>query len=103
MPEPLKTVLVVNFRNNTLSGKVENAGWAEWGIEDEVKDIRDRELWYLCNPSIGTIFTERSIQDEIGEDELDFMIQRLGLWIKYNQKSAISENEWKELQTFDYT
>jgi hypothetical protein len=26
------------------------------------------------------------------------MIQRLGLWIKYNQKSAISENEWKELK-----
>ncbi|MBC8589336.1 terminase [Paratissierella segnis] len=98
-PTPLSSGTVfVNFRNNTLSGKVENAGWAEWGIEDEVKDIRDRELWYLCNPSIGTIFTERSIQDEIGEDELDFMIQRLGLWIKYNQKSAISENEWKELQ-----
>ena len=26
------------------------------------------------------------------------MIQRLGLWIKYNQKSAISENEWRELK-----
>jgi phage terminase large subunit-like protein len=98
-PTPLSAGTVfVAYRNSTLSGKGENAGWAEWGIEDEVKDIRDIELWYRCNPSLGTIFTERSIRDEIGEDELDFMIQRLGLWIKYNQKSAISENEWKELK-----
>ena len=77
---------------------MENAGWAEWGIQEEVEDIRDKELWYLCNPSLGTIFTERSIQDEIGADKIDFMIQRLGLWIRYNQKSAISENEWLELR-----
>ena len=98
-PTPLSSGTVfVDFRKSALSGGVENSGWAEWGIEDVVKDIRDKELWYECNPSLGTIFTERSIQDEIGEDETDFMIQRLGLWIKYNQKSAISENEWKELK-----
>lgn len=98
-PTPLSAGTVfVNFRDGVLAGAVENAGWAEWGIQDEVEDIRDKELWYLCNPSLGTIFTERSIQDEIGEDEIDFMIQRLGLWIRYNQKSAISENEWMELK-----
>lgn len=98
-PTPLSSGTVfVDFRNSVLSSGVENSGWAEWGIENEVKDIRDKELWYECNPSLGTIFTERSIQDEIGEDKIDFMIQRLGLWIKYNQKSAISENEWKELK-----
>ena len=98
-PTPLSSGTVfVDFRKTALSGGLENSGWAEWGIEDEVKDIRDKELWYKCNPSLGTIFTERSIQDEIGEDETDFMIQRLGLWIKYNQKSAIGENEWKELK-----
>lgn len=98
-PTPLSSGTVfVDFRKAVLNGGVENAGWAEWGIEDEVKDIRDKELWYMCNPSLGTIFTERSIQDEIGEDTIDFMIQRLGLWLKYNQKSAISENEWSELK-----
>ena len=98
-PTPLSSGTVfVDFRKSVLSGEVENSGWAEWGIEEEVKDIKDKELWYLCNPSLGTIFTERSIQDEIGEDLIDFMIQRLGLWIRYNQKSAISENEWKELK-----
>lgn len=98
-PTPLSAGTVfLDFRNSVLGGAIENAGWAEWGIEDEVDNIRDKELWYKCNPSLGTIFTERSVQDEIGEDELDFMIQRLGLWIRYNQKSAISENEWKELR-----
>lgn len=97
-PTPLSSGTVfVNYRNDVLAHKLENAGWAEWGVQDE-SDIRDRELWYLCNPSLGTVFTERSIQDEIGTDEVDFNIQRLGLWIKYNQKSAISENEWRELQ-----
>lgn len=98
-PTPLSAGTVfVNFRNSVLEGRVENAGWVEWGIQEEVEDIRDKELWYLCNPSLGTIFTERSIQDEIGADKIDFMIQRLGLWIRYNQKSAISENEWLELR-----
>ncbi len=97
-PTPLSSGTVfVAFRNDVLAQKVENAGWAEWGVADQ-SDIRDRELWYKCNPSLGTVFTERSIQDELGTDEIDFNIQRLGLWIKYNQKSAISENEWRELK-----
>lgn len=41
---------------------------------------------------------ERSVLDEVGSDEVDFNIQRLGLWLKYNQKSAISKAEWKQLQ-----
>lgn len=97
-PTPLSSGTVfVGFRNAVLEGKVENTGWAEWSVEDQ-SNIRDRELWYKTNPSLGTIFTERSVQDEIGSDEIDFNIQRLGLWIKYNQKSAISENEWNELK-----
>lgn len=97
-PTPLSSGTVfVSFRNAVLEGKVKNAGWAEWSVEDQ-SNIRDRELWYKTNPSLGTIFTERSIQDEIGSDEIDFNIQRLGLWIKYNQKSTISENEWNELK-----
>ncbi|MGM0166943.1 hypothetical protein IGI39_001923 [Enterococcus sp. AZ135] len=97
-PTPLSSGTVfVNYRKDVLAKKVEDAGWAEWGVEDQ-SNIRDTELWYLCNPSLGTIFTERSIKAELGSDEIDFNIQRLGLWIKYNQKSAISENEWRELK-----
>lgn len=97
-PTPLSSGTVfVDLRNDILSGKTKNAGWAEWGVEDE-SDVNDKELWYKCNPSLGTIFTERSLGDEIGSDIIDFNIQRLGLWIKYNQKSAISENEWANLK-----
>ncbi|KRK78491.1 terminase large subunit [Companilactobacillus nodensis] len=97
-PTPLSSGTVfVSYRNGVLEGKLENAGWAEWSVEEQ-SNIRDRDLWYKTNPSLGTIFTERSIQDEVGQDEVDFNIQRLGLWIKYNQKSVISENEWDELK-----
>ena len=65
---------------------------------EEVSDPRDRELWYETNPSMGTILTERKITDEIGSDPVDFNVQRLGLWIRYNQKSAISRAEWEELK-----
>lgn len=97
-PTPISGGTVfTNFRNKTLEGGTRNGGWAEWSVEDE-SDVRDEELWYLTNPSLGTIFTTRSVEDEIGSDIIDFNIQRLGLWIKYNQKSAISESEWESLK-----
>lgn len=85
------------LRKNALEGNSKNTGWAEWSV-DNMSDVRDVELWYETNPSLGTVLTERKIEDEIGTDEIDFNIQRLGLWIRYNQKSAISENEWNSLQ-----
>lgn len=81
------------LRRDILTGVRKNAGWMEWGVEQE-SDANDRELWYRTNPSLGYTLTERAIEDEIGEDTIDFNIQRLGLWIKYNQKSAISKKDW---------
>ncbi len=97
-PTPVSSGTVfTKLRQDTLAGLKENAGWAEWSVEKQ-SDVRDRELWYETNPSLGTVFTERSVLDEIGSDEIDFNIQRLGLWIRYNQKSAISKAEWGELK-----
>ena len=97
-PTPISGGTVfTNLRNKTLEGGTRNGGWAEWSVEEE-SDIRDEELWYKTNPSLGTIFTTRSVEDEIGSDVIDFNIQRLGLWIKYNQKSAITEGEWEALK-----
>ena len=97
-PTPLSSGTVfTDLRKVAFQGSAENTGWAEWSVEEE-SDVQDRELWYLTNPSLGTIFTERSVSDEIGDDLIDFNIQRLGLWIRYNQKSAISETEWEELR-----
>lgn len=86
------------YRKRTLCGEMKHAGWAEWSVEERT-DMNDVDSWYETNPSLGYKLTERAIEDEIGDDEVDFNIQRLGLWITYNQKSVISKNEWLELQT----
>ena len=85
------------LRGTILSGSARNSGWAEWSVPDQ-SDPHDRELWYETNPSLGTILTERKILDEISDDVIDFNIQRLGLWLRYNQKSAVSAAEWNELK-----
>jgi phage terminase large subunit-like protein len=86
------------FRKNVLHGDSYSSGWAEWSIPEMTSHVDDVDLWYETNPSLGTVLKERTIRSEIGDDITDFNIQRLGLWIKYNQKSAISRNEWDALQ-----
>lgn len=88
-----------NLRDQILSGKGVDSGWAEWSVENKVDDIENVEWWYETNPSLGTILTERNVRGEIRGDIIDFNIQRLGLWLRYSQKSEISEAEWMELQT----
>ena len=96
-PTPVSAGTVfMKIRDNALAGITVNTGWAEWSVSRQ-SDVYDKELWYETNPSLGSILTERKIMDEIGTDVIDFNIQRLGLWIKYNQKSAISKAEWEIL------
>lgn len=87
----------VKLRSAALQGETRNTGWAEWSV-DEMTDPNDKDAWYETNPSLGTVLTERAVQDEIGSDKIDFNIQRLGLWLRYNQKSAISRREWENQQ-----
>lgn len=87
----------MKMRSAALQGQSRNTGWAEWSVEQQT-DPHDVAAWYETNPSLGTILTERSVADEIGNDDIDFNIQRLGLWLRYNQKSAISKTEWDELR-----
>lgn len=86
-----------NYRKSVLRGDSFESGWAEWSVP-EMSDPNDVDLWYETNPSLGYILKERTIRSEIGDDRTDFNIQRLGLWLKYNQRSAISRNEWEALQ-----
>lgn len=91
----------MTFRQNVLSGEAQDAGWAEWSVL-EMTNAHDPDLWYETNPSLGTILSERTIRSELGDPvnaRTDDNIQRLGLWIKYNQKSAISRKEWQEAKT----
>lgn len=85
----------LKYRRRCLTSKEEDAGWAEWSVPN-LTDAHDPELWYLTNPSLGTILTERTIRSELGDDQVDDNIQRLGLWLRYSQKSAISKQEWSE-------
>lgn len=97
-PTPVSSGTVfTKLRQKTLAGETVNTGWAEWSIEEKTNP-KDKEAWYETNPSLGTILSERKILDEVGNDDTDFNIQRLGLWLRYNQKSAISKAEWEELQ-----
>lgn len=85
------------LRQSTLAGEQPSAGWSEWSVDNMV-DPKNKDFWYEANPSLGYIFTERSVMDEVGPDDVDFNIQRLGLWLKYNQKSAITKTEWESLR-----
>lgn len=97
-PTPVSSGTVfMKLRNAALQGETQNTGWAEWSV-DAMTDPHNIDAWYECNPSMGTILNERKVGAEIGSDITDFNIQRLGLWLKYNQKSAISRNEWEGLQ-----
>ena len=87
----------VKYRETVLSGRGFDSGWAEWSVDSQ-KPADDIESWYETNPSLGTILTERKIRAEITTDDIDFNIQRLGLWLQYNQKSAISRTEWESLK-----
>lgn len=84
------------YRETVLAGDGYDSGWSEWSVMYE-SDPYDIELWYETNPSLGTILTERKIRSEITTDHLDFCIQRLGYWVMYNQKSAITRAEWEAL------
>lgn len=86
------------YRRDTLGGGNADAGWSEWSVPFRT-NAHDAELWYETNPSLGSILTERKIRSELSKDpeSVDDNIQRLGLWLRYNQKSAISKEEWQAL------
>lgn len=88
----------VRLRGSVTEGKAPDTGWAEWSIPEMVDDVSNVDLWYKYNPSLGTILTERNIRGELAGDALDFNIQRLGLWVSYNQKSIYSEADWMDLK-----
>lgn len=81
------------MRSNVLQGAAEYTGWSEWSVQ-EIKEPDDRDAWYEANPSLGIRLKERTIAGETGGDKIDFNVQRLGHWLSYAQKSAISEQEW---------
>lgn len=93
-----KGTVFPKFRQDCLSGNNEESFWAEWSIPKQTEDVNNVELWYKCNPAMGYQLTERKVKAEDKSDLIDFNIQRLGVWIEYNQSSAITEAEWTALK-----
>lgn len=98
-PTPVSSGTVFrDYRDNVLTGELADCGWAEWSIPERA-DPNDKDLWYETNPSLGIRIKERTVTAEIGKTEdklIDFNIQRLGLWIRENQKSAILAADWEK-------
>ena len=98
-PTPVSSGTVFrDYRDNVLAGELEDCGWSEWSVDTQC-DPKDRDLWYETNPSLGIRIKERTVAAEIGKTEdklIDFNIQRLGLWIRDNQKSAIQAADWEK-------
>lgn len=88
----------MRLRDTIMQGTAVDVGWSEWSIDKQTEDVANPELWYEYNPSLGTVLKERNIRAELSTGEVDFNIQRLGLWLKYSQKSAISAAEWDMLK-----
>lgn len=88
----------VRLRESVTDGKAPDTGWSEWSIPEQIDNVDDVDLWYKYNPSLGLLLSERNIRGELAGDPLDFNIQRLGLWVSYNQKSAIAETDWADLK-----
>lgn len=87
------------IREDVLNNRALDTGWAEWATPELVPmdKLNNPELWKRYNPSYGKIIRERNIRNELRE-ELDFNIQRLGFWCKFNQKSVFTESDWSELK-----
>ena len=80
------------YRDSVLKGDAFESGWVEWSVP-EMTDPHNVDAWYDTNPSLGYILQERTIRSEIGDDDIDFNIQRLGLWLKYNKCWAIPDGK----------
>lgn len=67
-------------------GEVKENCWHEWSIAaeslDEI-DIEDRDLWFYCNPGLGTRLTEEFTATEAATLSKDgFARERLNFWAK---------------------
>lgn len=93
-----KGTVFVPYRDSCLSGQAEDSLWAEWSIDTIAEDRTSTDLWYETNPSLGQTLAERNVRKELNLEEVDFNIQRLGLWLTYSQSSAITEPEWEHLK-----
>lgn len=82
-------------------GTNKNNSWHEWSIPGESLegiDLSDKQLWYDCNPALGTRLTIEFTQNEYNTlSPAGFARERLGFWAKpisEGTTKAINEKAW---------
>ena len=83
-------------RRNLLQGKSDIC-WQEWSVET-ITDNHDEDAWYITNPSLGYLITEKAVRAEANAMSQDsFNKMRLG-WIPgVDAQRIFTDDEWNEL------
>ena len=99
------------FRQSCIASAERNEeqanSWHEWGVSAESLEeieLSNREIWYKCNPALGTgrlseIFTEQEYKIQAPGD---FARERLGYWAKpktTTQETVISPELWNSCKS----
>lgn len=81
----------------------------DWGADLDVTDeravrraLKDRDLWYACNPALGIRITEEFVEDEAKPSGLgdEFPKERLGVWHPRlaEGSSVLSLADWSAIE-----
>lgn len=86
------------IRSDALDGVTTKTAWSEWSVA-EIGDTSDRTRWAECNPSMGYMIKESTIEAEHEQLAPDkFARERLGWWSVTAKATAISEAKWRECE-----
>lgn len=87
------------IRADALAGRTSKTAWSEWSAAD-IGDTTDRERWAECNPSLGYMIKETSVEDEHEQMSPDkFARERLGWWSSKSARAVIDADAWDECAT----
>jgi phage terminase large subunit-like protein len=86
-----------NLRESVIKKQSFFTGWSEWSVK-KLTNPYDKNAWYETNPALNLHLSEQTITSEIGNDKLDFNIQRLGYFVKWTENSYFKPSDWDKLK-----
>ena len=95
---PTDGIVFERIRKQAMS-KAPRHSWIEWSCGSDALDkidIADRMLWARCNPSMGYLINEKTIEDEFATASRDgFARECLSWWVDYEvRNTVIDAEEW---------
>lgn len=87
------------IRNSALDGSDPRAAWIEYSAPDDAADNPGkREYWADANPAWGLALQTATIEREFAQwDLIDFLRDRLGMWIVAGIPAVIDSELWKAI------